>query len=99
MPLLDGSHEAASENSLEYWQNELKNSRILLFKVNQAISAITTANHQSYELDTGQTKQRVTRADLPSLIEQRKTLTSEIRNLEMYLGEGKPSVIQGRPDW
>jgi len=99
MSLLDGSHSSNTQTSLEYWQDELKNSRVLLFKINEAISVVSTANHQSYTLDTGQTKQTVTRIDLPSLIVQSDRLIGRIRQLEIYLGEGKPNVIQTRPDW
>ena len=99
MSLLDGSHSSNTQTSLEYWQDELKNSRVLLFKINEAISVVSTANHQSYTLDTGQTKQTVTRVDLPSLIVQSDRLIGRIRQLEIYLGEGKPNVIQTRPDW
>jgi len=99
MSLLDESHSSNDQASSEYWQDELKNSRVLLFKINEAISAISSANHQSYTLDTGQTSQTVTRVNLPSLISQRDRLIDTIRKLEMYLGEGKPSVKQVRPDW
>jgi len=99
MSLLNETHSSNTQTSLEYWQDELKNSRVLLFKINEAINAISTSNHQSYTLDTGQTSQTVTRVNLPSLIVQRKELLNTIRQIEMYLGEGKPNVIQTRPDW
>jgi hypothetical protein len=81
------------------WSNELINSRILLASLNTAINTITTANHQSYELDTGQTKQRVTRADLPSLYLQRDKLISTIRSLEIALGVGTPAIKQVGGYW
>lgn len=99
MSLLDESHSSNTQTSLEYWQDELKNSRVLLFKINEAIDAISTSNHQSYTLDTGQTSQTVTRVNLPSLISQRDKLIDRISQLEKYLGEGKPNVIQTRPGW
>jgi len=99
MSLLDETHSSNTQTSLEYWQDELKNSRILLFEIDKAIKAISISNHQSYTLDTGQTSQTVTRVNLPSLISQRDKLIDRISQLEKYLGEGKPSVIQTRPGW
>lgn len=99
MALIDETHAINDQTSSEYWQDELKNSRLLLFKINQAINTISTGSHQSYTLDTGQTRQTVTRIDLPSLIEQRDNLIGKIRQLELYLREGRPNVKQVRPDW
>ena len=99
MSLLDESHSSNSQTSTEYWQDELKNSRVLLFQINQAISTITSNSHQSYTIDTGQSRQTVTRIDLPALVEQRNNLIQKIRELELYLDEGKPGVIQVRPEW
>lgn len=99
MPLLDNTHSSYSQTSKEYWQDELKNSRFLLFQIDQAISTISSNSHQSYTLDTGQSRQTVTRVDLPSLIQQRDNLIQRIRELELYLKEGEPGTIQIRPDW
>jgi len=101
MPLIDENHAAVTESSADFWTNELANAKIILTAVNAAIYAISTANHQSYELDTGQTKQRVTRVDLPALIAQREKLMEQIRQLEKFLGidNGQPSVIQVVPAW
>jgi len=99
MPLIDDDHAAVTESIEDMWNNELINSRILLAAINTAIYTITTANHQSYELDTGQTKQRVTRADLPSLYQQREKLISIIRSLEISLGLGTPAIKQVGGYW
>lgn len=99
MSLIDSTHNSYIQTSKEYWQDELKNSRFLLFKINEAINTISSNSHQSYTLDTGQSRQTVTRVDLPSLIQQRKELMEQIRKLEIYLGEGRPAVKQVRPDW
>ena len=99
MALLDNSHEINNQTSQEYYEDELKNSRLLLFRIDEAINNISQANIQSYTLDTGQSRQIVTRADLPSLIEKRKTLLGQIRQFELYLREGRPNVKQVRPDW
>jgi len=99
MSLLDATHSSNTQTSLEYYQDELKNSRVLLFKINEAINTISSGSHQSYTLDTGQTRQTVTRIDLPSLISQREKLIGQIRQFEIYLNEGKPSIKQARPGW
>jgi|WetSurMetagenome_2_1015567.scaffolds.fasta_scaffold919782_1 hypothetical protein len=99
MSLINESHSSNSQTSLQYWQDELKNARVLLFEIDKAINAITQTNLLSYEIDTGQSKQRVTRMDIPQLITQRTTLLGTIRQLEMYLGEGRPNVVVASPDW
>jgi len=99
MSLLDENHSSNTQTSKEYWEDELKNSRVLLFKINEAINTISSNSHQSYTLDTGQSRQTVTRIDLPQLIQQRNNLIDTIRKIELYLGEGRPNVKQVRPDW
>lgn len=99
MSLLDESHSSNTQTSLEYWEDELKNSRVLLFKINEAIDTISSGSHQEYTLDTGQSRQTVKRVDLPQLIQQRDNLIGKIRQLELYLREGRPNVKQVRPDW
>lgn len=97
MPIIEIDNPAADENSCEYWQNELANSKILLYEINKAILAITQTNIQRYTLDTGQSSHTVVRADLPALIEQRDQLKKSIREIELYLGIGKSNVKQVRP--
>lgn len=99
MALINGSHESNSQTSKEYWQDELKNARVLLFEIDKAINAITQTNLLKYKIDTGQSIQEVTRQDIPQLIIQRTALLDSIRQLEMYLGEGRPNVIKANPDW
>lgn len=97
MPTINDPDGASSENSCEYWENELANSKILLYELNKAISAIINTGIQSYTLDTGQSSQTVTRANLAAIIQQRNELISQIREIELYLGIGKPGVQQVRP--
>lgn len=99
MPVVDPTSPATTETSLEYYQAELKNARDRLYKLNQAIDAIKTTGVASYTIDTGQSSQRVTRFDLHMLYEQIPGLMEQIRNLELYLGEGKPAIKQVRPAW
>lgn len=97
MPIIKIDNPAANENSCEYWQNELTNSKILLYEINKAILAITQTNIQRYTLDTGQSSHTVQRVDLPALIQQRGELKKIIREIELYLGIGKSNVKQVRP--
>lgn len=99
MSLLDETHSSYTQTSKEYYEDELKNSRLLLFKINEAISTISSGSHQEYTLDTGQSRQTVKRIDLPALIDRRDKLIGHIRQLELYLREGRPNVKQVRPDW
>lgn len=99
MPVIDPDNAAALQTSDAYWQDELKNSRILLYKYNQAIAALTEAGVKSYSLDTGQSSQSVTRQDLAMLYKEQQTLTGRIRQLELFLGEGKPGVRNVFPGW
>ena len=98
MPLIDDSSPANDQTSREYWEDELKNSRILLYEINKAIQVLSSGNHQSYTLDTGQSRQTVTRLDLNSLFLQRDNLINQISNLENKLGYSK-SVKQVIPLW
>lgn len=99
MALIDGSHEITTQTTTQFYTDELTNSKILLFEIDKAILTITQGNHQSYKLNSGQSSQTVTRADLPSLINRRQELIGQIRQLEILLGCGNPSVINTRPGW
>lgn len=100
MPNIDPTSPANSQTSCEYWQDELKNARILLYEINKAIQALTTGGHQSYQLDTGQSSQRVTRMDLSALMEQRKALIGQIADLELHPCNSDGSNVKNvRPYW
>ena len=100
MPVIDPTNPINDETSCEYWQNELKNSRILLYEINKAIQALTTGGHQSYQLDTGQSSQRVTRFNLNELVAQREALIGQIADLELHpCNSNGKNVKQVRPLW
>lgn len=94
---LDDDNNISSLSSKEYYKNEYNNLRILLFEYDKAI--LSVQNHKSYTLNTGQTTQTVTRHNLSELIEAKKDILNQMRELEMYLGIGKPSVIHVNPSW
>jgi len=99
MGIIDPGNEIVNETSCQYWENELINSRILLNEIDKAILAISQTNIQSYTLDTGQSRQTVTRQDLSNLIDRRDKLIEIIREIELYLNKGKSGVQQVRPYW
>ena len=57
-----------------------------------AITAFAISNIQNYQLDTGQTRQMVTRASLATLRDTRAELLNEIAVLEVRLGCGSGST-------
>ena len=97
MPNIDSTSPANNQTHAQYTQDDLKNARILLYNTELALDALITGNHQSYELDTGQGKQRVTRLSIPELTSQMEYLESKIARLELYLGErqGSTQIIPG----
>lgn len=80
----DGVGELAS---CDFWDDQLFNLKVLLNNVLKAIDALTLGSHASYELDTGQSKQRVTRLDLDRLNAQVDDYTHRISDLELKLGK------------
>lgn len=99
MGVIDPGNEIVNESSCEYWQNELVNTRILLNELNIAINTVLQTGIASYTLDTGQSRQTVTRQDMSALIERRNNLMEQIRMIELYLGIGKPGVYKVEPAW
>ena len=83
--------QSETQDSLQFWTDELANSRALLEQIDKAIYTLSTAitgaeGVTEYTIDTGQTSQTVKRADLPSLYNQRKNLLVLIDDLERKLG-------------
>lgn len=67
----------------------------LVLKYEAALDALST-NAQSYSIDTGQTRQTVTRANLTEIRNIVTHLEGEISTLQARLGCGQ---IQARPGW
>lgn len=97
MPVIDDMSPAYNQDSCQFWQDELENARIQLYNYNLAINALAVGNHSSYELNTGQGSQRVTRLDLPSLTKMQSYLTDRIASIEIKLGKrtGTTQFIPG----
>jgi len=103
MALINSSHETLVEDQLKFWEDELKNARILLFELDKLIYKQSQDEKKSYSMDTGQTTVNVTTHDLPALIDRREKLKKQIEELEEKLGitqiEEPPKMFQGVPGW
>jgi len=98
MALINESHTTLNDDSNTSWSDSLKNTRIILHEYDLAIYNLTTGGHQDYTLNSGQSSQRVTRFDLPRLIEMRGLLLSQIADLELLAGE-RVGIRQVCPYW
>jgi hypothetical protein len=103
MALISGDHPALAEDQRRYWEDELKNTRILLVDLNQLIFKLEHEEIKSYGMDTGQNNISTTRQDLPSLIDRREKLIKQIKDLEDMLGINqlpeKEKMFQVVPQW
>lgn len=61
----------------DFLQEQVEATKALIVAYNAAILALTTGA-QSYQLDTGQTRQLVTKANLATLINARDRLLNEL---------------------
>lgn len=68
----------------------------IIIALNAAIVALLSGDHISYELDTGQTRQRVTRLELPELRITRNDMLVEYQSLCALAGLSR-SVVTVRP--
>lgn len=79
----------------QYWIDQIAATKALITAIQAAVTAIS-AGAQSYQLDTGQSRQLVTRANVASLRLTLAALYSDIATFQARLGCGK---FQGRPGW
>jgi hypothetical protein len=103
MALISESHAVAAEDQHKFWEDNLTNTRILLFELDKIILALTQEEKKSFSMNTGKSTVNVTRQDLPSLIDRREKLQKQIEYLEDKLGisqvEEKFKMRQGIPAW
>jgi hypothetical protein len=87
----------ADECSDDDWIRErIARTKELIVKYEDAIESISNGAVQSYQLDTGQTRQFVTKAQLGSLQLTLTRLESRLATLQARLG-CRQSI--GRPGW
>lgn len=85
MALIDSSFN--NDSPLQFWEDELNNTRRLLYEIEKAIlyftqEALSSGGVQEYTIDTGQDRQTVKRSDLSSLYIRHKELLNTISILE-----------------
>lgn len=78
-----------------FWRTRLEAKKAQLVAIDAAITQVATTG-QSYQLNTGQTQQLVTRGNVGSLRLLAKGLETDIATLEARLGCGQFSM---RPGW
>ena len=82
----------------DHLEDEFQNLKNLIFKYDEAISAILTGGHQSYQLDTGQSMQRVTRFNIKEIQEMRDIAAGKLADLAVRLRK-TAGQIQALPAW
>lgn len=100
MALIEAGHPALSGNNRQFWEDQLKNSRILLHELDIAILKLERQEVESYTIDTGQSNQTVRRVNLPELMKQRAVLIKQIQDISTMLDNidnGGGSFIQVVP--
>lgn len=83
-------------NDRQYWIDRIAKVKALIEKYDDALLALGTGGVQSYQLDTGQTRQMVTKANITSLSNVRDSLLNELTTLQARVyGAG----VRGIPNW
>ncbi len=87
-----------TQTYLEHLENEYQNLKTLIFKYDEAIAAIVDKGAQAYQLDTGQSMQRVTRFNIKELQETRDIAAGRLADLAVRLRK-TAGQIQALPAW
>ena len=85
MAVIEPGSPAITESSLSYWQDQKTNTQILIYELDKAILKLEREDRESYSIDTGQTSQSVKRVNLASLIKERTTLQTQMREIESII--------------
>ena len=84
------------EMDREFLTGRITATKSLIIAYEDALTAIGAAGGvQSYTLDTGQSRQTVTRADIPELNKMLDALYSRCATLEARLTGGTVTVVPG----
>ena len=76
-----------------FLQTQITETEAQITALNAAILFLSTNPHKSYQLDTGQSSQRVTREDLESLQRQVAMLLNRRSTLQARCGAGTVQII------
>lgn len=77
-------------------QNSIANTKLAIEAYENALTALAAGNVQQYTIDTGQTRQTVTRLDLPAVNKALDGLYNRLSMLQQRLS-GSGSIV--RPGW
>lgn len=81
----------------QFWLDRIEKTKALIVAWEDAELAISAGGVQSYTLDTGQTRQTVTRADLATIRITIDSLLNRLVTLQARIGRG--GVVNVRPAW
>lgn len=80
----------------EFLQQRIEATKLAIVAYETAVLELTTGGVQSYTLDTGQSRQMVTRVDLAALHKSIDSLYNRLATLQARLNGGS---ILSRPAW
>lgn len=81
----------------EFIQARINATQALIAAYEEAVLALTTTDIQNYSIDTGQTRQSVTKKDVSRLNEEIDGLYNRLVMLENRLNGGGSTIV--RPGW
>ncbi len=87
-----------TQSYADHLEDEYQNLKTLVFQYDEAIAAILTGGHDSYQLDTGQSSQRVTRFNLATVQRARDVAAGKLADLAVRLRK-TAGQIQALPAW
>jgi hypothetical protein len=83
------------DDSDSYWAGRIATVKAIIAKYDDALLQFSTSAIQEYTLDTGQTRQTVTKANIASLRDTRSELLNELASLEARVCGRGVRVIPG----
>lgn len=83
--------------SRQFWLDRIEKTKELIVAWEDAELALSAGGVQSYTLDTGQTRQTVTKADLSQIRMTIDNLLNRLATLEARIGNGGTVIV--RPAW
>ena len=89
--LLEDSDGVGNMSLYDYYQNRIKNNKILIFRIDEAIDVLMSRTKSAdgvgeYTIDTGQDKQTVKARDIPYLHTWRQHLIEDTNRLLRAVG-------------
>lgn len=84
-------------NDSQFWQDQITAVKALITAYNAAILAVTVGGVQSYTLDTGQSRQTVTKYDIDKMNETLNSLLNRLATLEARLGGCGVAIVRPTP--